>query len=129
MSVPVYEERDGKPIWSGERPSNWVPRIVDEVVAAARPVRVVLLGPLARDEEPLDVEIELLVVVERKLARGEWRRVAVEIRNEVSARVPVLIEVLDLDGWQQGIERSASSRHPSLDKGRLVYERGIDRTH
>jgi hypothetical protein len=128
MSVPVYEERDGKPIWSGERPSYWVPRIVDEVVAAARPVRVILLGPLARDEEPLDVEIELLVVVERKLAPGEWREVAGEIRGAVSRHVPVLIEVLDLDGWQRGVDRSASSRHPSLDDGRLVYERGIDRT-
>jgi hypothetical protein len=126
MSVPVYEERDGKPVWSGHRPSYWVPQIVDEVVAAAQPVRVVLLGPLARDEEPLDVEIELLVVIERSLAPGEWREVAGEIRSAVSRHVPVLIEVLDLERWQQGAERSASSRHPSLDEGRLVYERCVE---
>lgn len=44
MAAAPYRVVDGKPTYDGRPLAEWLPEIVDEIVAATRPVRVLLFG-------------------------------------------------------------------------------------
>lgn len=88
----VYE--DGR--WNGRTLLEWLPSVVEEIVAAVQPERLVLFGSLARGDDGPGSDVDLLVVLRSKAGRPSWQHAA-EIHEAVSAPVPLDLVVTDLD--------------------------------
>jgi len=86
---PRKVERYNHEVETGQLPPS--PRI-REALERCDPVRIVVFGSLARDEEGPDSDIDLLVVLPRV---GNTREAAVEVRPAVDEPVPVDILVTD----------------------------------
>lgn len=77
---------DGR--WRGRTLREWLPDVVDEIVEAHHPLKIILFGSLARGEERRESDIDLLVVLE-EAPREEKARLMSAIYRTVGGKVPV----------------------------------------
>jgi hypothetical protein len=122
MSAPFYDERDGKGLYSGRHITEWVPEVVESLVAAAPPVRILSYGPVAHGYCGPDAEIQLLVVLD-ELGPDPRPEVAARLGVLITDRVPVLIQVVDAAEWEARSGRGGTLEHRALTGGSMVYER------
>lgn len=85
---------DGKGYYDGHAVADWIPTIVESLVAALDPVKIILFGSMARGDEGPDSDVDLLVVVPR-LDPATNVAPLIEARRAVTAPVPLDLLVVD----------------------------------
>lgn len=115
----VFE--DGR--WNGRTPREWIPEIVDDIVANVEPVRIILFGSAARDEMGPDSDLDLLVVLD-EFKPGDRARLMGEIRFAIRAPVAIDVFVTDMEECERRKDVVGSMHYWPLREGEVVYERG-----
>lgn len=108
--------------YNGRALAEWIPDLVERLVARFDPLRIILFGSLAAGDEGPDSDVDLVVVVAKV---HDKHRLAVEMRMAL-AELPVPNDVIPTDPDEirrrgdivGGVLRSA------LREGLVVYERG-----
>jgi predicted nucleotidyltransferase len=121
MAQAAWRVVDGRIRYSGRTLADWVPDVVADLVTAARPLRVLLFGSVARGTDGPDSDIDLLVV-EPEVDPGRRHELTVRLARSITAPVPVDLLVTDAAeiaerGDLPGILRVA------LREGQVVYDR------
>lgn len=121
MAQQAWQVVEGQIRYSGQTLAEWVPGVVADLVAMADPLRVLLFGSVARQDDGPDSDIDLLVVLPH-VERDRRHELTVKLARAISAPVPVDLLVTDPAeiaerGDLPGILRVA------LREGRVVYER------
>jgi len=101
--------------------AGWVPEVVEDIVRAANPLKVILFGSLARGEDGSDSDIDLLVVLDH--APSERRSdLVINLRRAVRARVPMDIFVTDAAEIARRGHLKGWFLYPALQEGLVVHE-------
>ena len=101
--------------------ADWLPVIVERLVAQFQPLRIILFGSHARGDARPDSDLDLLVVLPHVENRHE---AAVEMRRALRD-LPVAKDVLVASPEEIAAEAPVGSvLRPALTEGRVVYERG-----
>jgi uncharacterized protein len=121
MAQAAWQVVDGRIRYAGRTLADWVPDVVDDLVAAAQPLQVLLFGSVARGVDGPDSDLDLLVVLP-EVDRHRRHELTVRLARAISAPVPVDLLVTDPAeiaerGDLPGILRVA------LREGRVVHER------
>lgn len=117
--APAYEA--GR--WYGKGIAEWVPEVVEAVVGALNPAKVILFGSLARDEAGPDSDIDLLVVLDHA---PEDRRIplAVAAHRAISPALPVDVVITDRAEVERRGHLKGWLLYPALhEEGVVVHER------
>ncbi|MGH9306961.1 MAG: nucleotidyltransferase domain-containing protein [Acidimicrobiales bacterium] len=122
MSQTHYQVRDDKALYEGRKLAEWVPEIVEAIVAASNPLQVILFGSVARGDDGPDSDIDLMVVLPSLdyTKRREWEA---ELGGVVSPRVPVQIFVTDERECYRRRDVIGSMHYWPIREGRVVYAR------
>ena len=80
MSQTTYSVHDDHAVWDGLTLRAWVDVLVERLVAAFDPVKIVLFGSVAAGTDGPDSDIDLLVVLD-DAPRDARRRIMVEMRR------------------------------------------------
>ena len=118
----AYEVADGKARYDGRTLAEWLPQVIDEVVRACDPLRIILFGSLARGEEGPDSDIDLLVVLPR-VDPKERMRLVVDIRMAIDAPGPKDVFVTDPAEIERRRDVVGSFHYWPMREGKVVYER------
>lgn len=108
--------------WNGRTLREWVPEVVEDIVAAVDPVRVILFGSVVRDEGGPDSDLDVLVVLD-DVDPEDRARLMGEIRFAVSAPVAIDVFVTDLAECERRQDVIGSMHYWPLREGEVVYER------
>ncbi len=125
MATPhqvVYEVVDGKARYDGRTLSEWLPKVIEDIVRACDPLQVILFGSLARGEEGPDSDIDLLVVLPH-VDPAEKRALMGSLRFSIDAPVPIDVFVTDPEEIARRRDVPGSFHYWPLREGRVVYER------
>ncbi len=105
------------------RPLEWpVPEAVDDVVAAYRPVCVIVFGPVARGDEGDSSDLDLLVLFDDVVPRNR-RSLMGEIRGAINAPIPIDVVVATVAEFEDRKDVNGSPYYWPAREGHLVYER------
>ena len=108
---------DGR--WDGRTIREWIPDVVDDVVAVADPVRIIVLGSTARGDAGPDSDLDLLVVVD-DLDPSARRSVMGRIRGSITAPIPIDVLVVGTDEYEARRDVNGSPYFwPAGGRGRL----------
>jgi predicted nucleotidyltransferase len=122
MTAALFEVVGGKAVYAGRTLAEWVPEIVQELVHASDPERVILFGSVARADDGPDSDIDIMVVL-RSMdyeRRHDW---AVRLRAALPSVLPVQVFVTDLRECERRRDVIGSMHYWPLREGRLLYER------
>ncbi len=122
MSSVAYEVHDGKATYDGRTLDQWVPEIVDALVARSAPERVILFGSVARGDDGPDSDIDLMVVLP-SLDYSTRRDVEATLRRSIPKLVPVQVFVTDTRECGRRRDVIGSMHYWPLREGRVVYAR------
>ena len=100
---------------------EWLPEVISDVVDAARPLRVIVFGSLARGDEGPESDADLLLVVDR-LDRTNRPEFMAAIRRAIRAPIPVDVLVTDPDEIAERGDVNGSSLYWPLREGQVVYD-------
>lgn len=89
-----FEVIDGKGHYNGRAAADWIPTIVEDLVAALDPVKIVLFGSMARGDESPDSDLDVLIVVPH-IKPGTKVARCLEARRAVTAPVPLDLLMVD----------------------------------
>jgi uncharacterized protein len=103
--------------------AEWLPEIVDRVVLAADPIRIIMFGSHARGDARRDSDVDLLVVIDSERLRNEpritgdlyTRMVGIPVSKDFVVTTP---EQIERDGHLIG-----TVLRPALIEGITLYER------
>jgi predicted nucleotidyltransferase len=118
---PTYIVRDGRALYGGRTLIQWLPEIVDAIVAAARPRRVILFGSVTRGEDGPNSDIDLIVVLAH-LDYPKRHEVEANLYTLVPGRPPLHIFVTDERECARRRDVIGSMHYWPLREGRTVYE-------
>lgn len=108
-------------LYNGRPLAEWVPEVVQRLIAEFDPLKIILFGSVADGTEGPDSDIDLVVVVPRV---GDKHRLAVAMRIAV-ADLPIPNDLIPTD--PEEIRRRGDSLgsvlRAALRDGRVVYER------
>lgn len=123
MVVPYspVEIVDGKARYDGLTLAEWVPSMVDDLVRALDPIRIVLFGSVARGDDTNDSDIDLLIVLPQ-IDPGQKMNRCLEARLAVSAPVPMDLFVVDVAEMDRRADLPGTLR-VACTEGRVLYER------
>lgn len=121
-SLARYAVRDGKAVYSGRTLMEWVPTVVQEIVAVAAPVRVLLFGSVARGDDGADSDIDLMVVLP-SIDYSKRREIEADLLRSISHGAPIQIVVTDDRECLRRRDVIGSMHYWPLREGRVVYER------
>lgn len=118
----VYGLSDGKATYQGLTLAEWVPTIVEELVEAAQPQRIILFGSVTRGDDGPDSDIDLMVVLP-SLDYDRRREVASRLRSLLRTSAPVQLLITDERECQRRRNVIGSMHYHPWREGRLIYER------
>ncbi len=118
MSRPVYAT--GR--WNDRTLREWVPAVVDDIVAKYNPAKIILFGSVAHGEEGPDSDLDLLVVLDQ-IDPDDRARLMGEIRFAISAPVAIDVFVTDIEESERRKDVIGSMHYWPLREGEVVYER------
>jgi uncharacterized protein len=121
-SLPRYAVQDGKAIYGGRTLAEWVPTVVQEIVAAVAPVQVLLFGSVARGDDGPDSDIDLMVVLP-SIDYSKRREIETDLLRAVSHESPIQIFVTDERECSRRRDVIGSMHYWPLREGRVVYDR------
>jgi predicted nucleotidyltransferase len=100
---------------------EWLPEVVDRIVAEFDPLKIVLFGSLARGDETRDSDIDLLIVLDEV----KDRRAAMLELHRATDDFPTPMELVptDLDEIKRRGDLVGTILRPALRTGKVVYER------
>jgi predicted nucleotidyltransferase len=113
---------EGKVRYDGRTLAEWVPEIVDAIVATSDPVQVILYGSVARGDDGPDSDIDLMVVLP-SLDYSERHDWMTKLGQVVTPIVPVQIYVTDARECARRRDVIGSMHYWPLREGRVVHER------
>lgn len=122
VDVPRYCVQDGKAVYSGRTLAQWVPSVVEEIVAEVDPIRVLLFGSVARGDDGPDSDIDLMVVL-ASIDYSKRREIEAELSGAVHHGAPLQIFVTDERECARRRDVIGSMHYWPLREGRIVYER------
>lgn len=117
---PALVFQDG--LWDGRTPREWLPEVIEDIVAKVDPVRIILFGSVSHDEIGPNSDMDLLVVLD-ELIPGDRPRLMGEIRFAVRAPMAIDVFVTDLDECERRRDVVGSIHYWPLREGEVVYER------
>lgn len=108
--------------WNGKTLREWVPDAVSDIVRACSPVRVILFGSVARNEEGPDSDLDFLVILE---CVDPQRRAHLMSAIRAAIDVPAAIDIFvtDLDETERRKDVIGSIHYWPIREGVVVYER------
>lgn len=109
-------------LWDGRPVREWIPDVVDDVVGAFDPSRVIVFGSVARGEDRGDSDLDLLVLFDDLIA-GDRRRLMAQIRRAIGAPIPIDISVASVSEYEAGKDINGSPYYWPAREGRVVHER------
>lgn len=118
----VYEVVGGKARYNGRTLAEWVPDVIDDLIAACDPLRIVLFGSLARGDDGPDSDIDIVVVLP-KIDPATRHEVMTKLQLAVSAPVPVDIFPTDSREYDRRKDVVGSILYWPAREGRVVHER------
>ena len=117
----TYAVLGGRALYEGRSLSEWVSEVVDAVVNATQPNKVILFGSVARGDDGPDSDIDLMVVLP---SLDYSKRREVESRLYLLHHVPpVQVFVTDERECRRRRDVIGSMHYWPLREGRVVYER------
>ncbi len=124
MSEVVYTVREGKALWAGRTLRDWVPDLVDAVVARFDPVKVILFGSVGDGSDGPDSDIDLLIVLD-EAPLAERRKLMVELRRtaqEIAAPHDLL--VTSVEDFERLKDLPGTTEYEPA-RGVVVHERHV----
>lgn len=118
----LYGVVDGKATYEGRVLAEWLPEIVEEVVAAADPERVLLFGSVERGDDGPDSDIDLMVVLPT-LDYDRRRELTAALRARLTTTAPVQLFLTDERECVRRRDVVGSMHYVPLREGRVLYER------
>ena len=112
----MYE--DGR--WNGRTVREWLPEVLRPIVERFRPLKVIVFGSLARGDEDVDSDVDLLVVLPHV---EDKRAMALAIQAAVEAPVPVNVFVTDPNEIARRGHVIGTVLEPALREGKVLFER------
>lgn len=109
-------------LWNGRSVRDWVPEVVDDVVRAVEPVRLLVFGSVARGDAHAESDLDLLVVLER-LDKSRRRDMMRLVRRSIDAPIPVDVLVTDVEEFEARRDVNGSPYYWPAREGEVVYER------
>lgn len=109
-------------LWNGRSVRDWVPEVVDDVVRAVDPVRLLIFGSVARGDAHAESDLDLLVVLER-LDKSRRRDMMRLVRRSIDAPIPVDVLVTDVEEFEARRDVNGSPYYWPAREGEVVYER------
>lgn len=109
-------------LWDGRPVREWIPDVIDDVVHAVAPVRMIVFGSVARGEEGDDSDLDLLVIVD-DLHETRRRRMMGSIRRAISAPIPIDVLVTDIAEFEARKDVNGSPYYWPAREGHVVYDR------
>ncbi|MGH3025999.1 MAG: nucleotidyltransferase domain-containing protein [Gaiellaceae bacterium] len=122
MSSIAHEVRNGKAVYEGRTLAEWVPQIVEQIVAEIEPTRVLLFGSVARGDDGPDSDIDLMVVLP-SLDYARRKDLEARLYGVVRAVAPIQIFVTDERESRRRRDVVGSMHYWPLREGRIVYDR------
>ena len=122
MSQVAHETRNGKALYEGRTLEEWVPDIVERIVAEIDPKRGLLFGSVARGDDGPDSDIDLMVV----LPDLDYRRrheIEADLYYLLGGSIPIQVFVTDVRECRRRRDVIGSMHYWPLREGRVVYER------
>ncbi len=113
---------NGRAIVGGRRLDEWVPEVVADLVAAFDPLRIVLMGSVARGDDGPDSDIDFVVVMPHVVPE---RRHELMADMQLAVRAPVAVDILptDPDELERRKDVIGSFLYWPSREGKVVYER------
>lgn len=109
-------------LWDGRPVREWIPEVIDDVVGAFDPVRVIVFGSVARREEGPDSDLDLLVLFDHVPA--EDRRLLMgRIRGAIGAPIPIDVLVASVADYEALKDVNGSPYYWPAREGRVAHER------
>lgn len=109
-------------LWDGREIAEWIPDVVDDIVAAVSPVRVIVFGSVARGEPHDESDLDVLVILD-SLEPAQRRRLMGRIRRAIAAPIPIDVLVTDVAEFEARKGVNGSPYYWPAREGRIVYER------
>ena len=109
-------------LWDGRPVRDWIPEVVDDVVAAFDPVRVIVFGSVARGEEHPGSDLDPLVLFEDLVTEGR-RSLMGKIRGAISAPIPIDVLVASVAEYDALKDVNGSPYYWPAREGRVAHER------
>lgn len=109
-------------LWDGRRVADWIPDVVDDVVAGFDPARVIVFGSVARGEEQDSSDLDLLVLLDEVTA-DDRRRLMGRIRGAIGAPIPIDVLVAGVAEFEADKDVNGSPYYWPAREGHVVYER------
>ncbi len=122
MSQVAHEVRNGKALYEGRTLEEWVPQIVERIVAEIDPASVLLFGSVARGDDGPDSDIDLMVVLP-DLDYRQRHEIEANLYYLLGGAIPVQVFVTDVRECRRRRDVIGSMHYWPLREGRLVYER------
>ncbi len=113
---------NGKAVYDGRTLSEWVPEVVERLVRASDPERVILFGSVARGDDGPDSDIDVMVVL-ASIDYSQRHELEAELYGELGGTVPVQVFVTDVRECERRRHVVGSMHYWPLREGRVVYER------
>lgn len=111
-----------KVLYQGRTLKEWIPDIVNNLVAAVDPVQIYVFGSVARDEDGPDSDLDILIVVDT-FEETPKRQVWSKAYEAIDIDIPRDLLVTDLPRFWFNKQRSWHIEHIAAATGILVYDR------
>jgi predicted nucleotidyltransferase len=123
MPSTTYSVRNDRAIWDGLTLREWVDVLVERLVAAFDPAKIVLFGSVADGTDGADSDIDLMVVLD-DAPREARRRLMVEMRRATrGVAAPHDLVVTSVDDLARFGNCPGATEFEPVAHGRTVYER------
>ena len=122
MSITYEVSSDHKALYNGRTLKEWIPDIVNALVAEVDPVQIYVFGSVVRDEDGPDSDLDILVVFDQIENDQLW---SMKSRAGVATAgyVPRDVLVTDLARFEFNKQRLWHIEHEVAESGQLVYSR------
>ncbi len=113
---------DERARYEGRTLAEWAPLIAAEIAKMFDPLKIILFGSVARGDDGLDSDLDLLVVLPH-VEPDEKMRLVVDVRRAVTPGVPKDIFVTDPAEIERRGDEIGSLQYWPLREGKVLYER------
>ena len=123
MATTTYSVHEDHAVWDGLTLREWVDVLVERLVSAFDPAKIVLFGSVAAGADGPDSDIDLLVVLD-DAPRDARRRLMVEMRRATrGVAAPHDLVVTSVDDLARFGNCPGATEFEPVAHGRTVYER------
>jgi uncharacterized protein len=123
MGRTTYAVRDDKAMWGGRTLAEWVPDLVQAIVAAYDPPKIILFGSVADGSDGPDSDIDLLVVLDELAIEDRPRTASAMYSATREIRAPHDLILTDAARFTRNRHFVGTIEYPAARTGVVVYDR------